>query len=635
MVASAAGAFTASAYQPTGATAISEVFGDGAKITTAVVTYDTAIDGTRLDTASFTVGGRQVTSVYTSQTPGKGSPAENGQYVVVELKTATALRPDRPDEGKRLLGGRSAGKPTHEPGYQPKNDKPYADTVWVTQAATVYATDGTAVNPAGDALEAVSSRVLVADDFTQHVFSDAATGINLRYNLFTPDVKPGERYPLLMFIHDASGAGKADTRHTLLQGNGATVWATPEWQAEHPCYVLAPQFDAVTVGDGFDTTEDLNACLNLLDSLIANCAIDPYRIYTTGQSMGCMSSYELMYRRPDLFASAMLVAGQWNPAVMASLSKMNLWLLSCKGDLRSSQGIEQAIEVWDACGARVVEQEWPLEATPEERAEQVAGMLRQGGNIHYTHFAGGSHNNTWRVTYYIDGVREWLFQQHRPYPADSLVSLLRDASSPAVLVAAYHGDAHGAEPSSIKAIEKAMMKGATLALVDVMSAGGSTPVLASGESLEAALDSIPTGILLLINPDSDATAKAVEALAVERGRTSQTLLYGSRRGTQLNHIARINADTADAEEVATTLATGPVAVEINFDGGSSTALADAIATIKPSTRICFNTAESGLAGSHADNGSRNPQSTWGELIDMGGTILITGQIKPLLNWLQQ
>lgn len=161
------------------------------------------------------------------------------------------------------------------------------------------------------------------------------------------------------------------------------------------------------------TTPDLDACLSLLDSLIRTNPVDTDRVYTTGQSMGCMSSYVLLLRRPAFFAAAMLVAGQWNPEVLAPLSKDNLWLLSCKGDQKSSAGVAGAIEVWKRNGAQVTEQEWPLEATPEAHDEEVAGMLKCGGNIHYTHFAGGNHRATWCVAYGIDGVREWLFRQHR------------------------------------------------------------------------------------------------------------------------------------------------------------------------------------------------------------------------------
>ena len=677
LIAAAAISNAAAEDNPQGfaATAHSEVFGDGAKITTVVLTYPQPIDGTSLDTTTYLVDGRQITAVYASATAQKGTPADSGPYVIIELHAQTEMQADRQMGGG---GGkpmeRRAGPPTQGPGRNNRNDKPYADTVWVAQQTAIRTVDGQSIAPSADKTAAVSSRVLVADDFTQEAFYHAATGITLRYNLYTPaHQEAGERYPLVLFMHDASGAGRADTRHTLLQGNGAIVWATPEWQAQHPCYVVAPQFDQITVGDNFSTTDDLDACLALLDSLIAHCAIDPYRVYTTGQSMGCMSSYELMYRRPDLFASAMLVAGQWNPAVMPSLAHMNLWLLTCKGDDRSSNGIAQAIEVWNQCGVQVVEQEWPLLATPEERSQQVEGMLRRGGNIHYTHFAGGSHNNTWRIAYYIDGVREWLFQQRRPLPADSIVTLLRNpmpdsslndstaatlGTPPArgemeggfhhspftihhsplssVFVAAYQGDAHGATPSSIQAIRKAQMKGALLALVDVLCPADSGPTLASGESLAAALDTLGDGILLIVRPDNEATAQAVEKVAASKGRQSQILLYGTHPSVQLNHIAVVDADQATDDDLRQVLAAQPLAVEIDYTGADDAPrLKEVIAQIQPHARILFNTAQPDHAGQHSDTAMRpgESQTTWAPLIQLGGTLLLTNQIKPLLTWL--
>lgn len=406
------------AQKPHETTAIREVFGDGVKITTAILAYTDSIDGSRLTPSAFHVDGREITRIYVRNAPEKGCAETSGRYVVIELKSETQLKPVSPQETQGKMLGPVAGQVgMHGPGYDPKKQtKAMADSLLVTQLQPVYTVQGKALMwEKGEAVVVRSGQTLIADDFRQAIFHDEATGIDLKYNLYIPrNLDATKRYPLVLFIHDAGGAGK-DIKHTLLQGNGATVWASPESQSKHPCFVLAPQFDQVTVDDDFNVTPDLDACLNLLDSLIAHYPVDADRVYTTGQSMGCMSSYVLMLRRPDFFASAMLVAGQWNPAVMAPLAKKNLWLLSCKGDIKSSEGTAEAIEVWKQNGATVVEQEWPLDTTAEARREEVNDMLRCGGNIHYTHFAGGSHNNTWRKAYDIEGIRDWLFTQRRSF----------------------------------------------------------------------------------------------------------------------------------------------------------------------------------------------------------------------------
>lgn len=611
-----------------GATAISEIFGDGAKVTTAILQYDESIDGESLSIGSFAAEGREIIDVYTSMTDDKGAKSASGNYVVIALKSETVLQPVRKQETQGKIQGPVAGQRR-----MGGKDKPANDTVAITQLLTIKTVKGKKIKASGTPVIARTTRTLVADDFKQLSFQDAETGIELGYNLFVPkDMEPGKKYPMVLFIHDASGAGKA-IRNPLLQGNGATIWATPESQAKHPCFVVAPQFAQVTVDDDFNTTDDLTACINLIDALIKEYNIDADRVYTTGQSMGCMSSYVLMLRRPDLFASAMLVAGQWNPEVMAPLAKKNLWLLSCKGDVKSSEGVAAAIEVWKQNGATVIEQEWPLDTTAEARAKEVNGMLRRGGNIHYTHFAGGSHNNTWRKAYYIDGVRDWLFAQHRPLPADSLNRLLRNLNDNTVFVAANHGDFHGTTENSIHAVEKAIQKGATIALVDVKEEDGEL-LLESGERLTDALEAIGNEILLLVNPSDENVAKSIEQLAEEKNMKSQFILYGSNYGTATDYMARITVGT-DTEEIDKVLDTHPIAVEINFADDNHPDLPAVIRQIKGKSRICFNMTEEGLCGSHTDTASRNSdkQKLWGGLIEMGGSIILTNQIKPLLSWL--
>ena len=58
-------------------------------------------------------------------------------------------------------------------------------------------------------------------------------GQTLPYNIYIPkDYNPAEKYPLVLFIHDA-GVASGDVTHTLYQGNGATSWAEPQAQARH------------------------------------------------------------------------------------------------------------------------------------------------------------------------------------------------------------------------------------------------------------------------------------------------------------------------------------------------------------------------------------------------------------------
>jgi predicted peptidase len=384
------------------ATAIKEVFGDGVKITSIELVYDAPIDSSTLNLNTYTVDNMEVTDIRTCD-----------NSVILSMKHDLQLLQDRESGAGRRIEGPRSGQ-NNRNGHRPNGQKQAQQRpVQVTQNTTISTISGTEYAPSGQAFTIDKERTLVVEDFLSLSYTDAATGITLNYNLYVPkNYNKDEKYPLIMFIHDASIASRP-LGSALTQGNGATTWATPEWQAKHPCFVLAPQFETVQVDDDFNVQPELDVCLSLIDSLLSKYNIDTNRVYTTGQSMGCMSSYVLMLRRPDLFASAMLVAGQWDANVLAPLAKKNLWLLSCKGDVKSSEGVAAAIEVWKANGAEVVEQEWPLQDTTDGRNQSVNSMIEAGGNIHYTHFAGGSHMNTWRVAYDIDGVKEWLFKQHK------------------------------------------------------------------------------------------------------------------------------------------------------------------------------------------------------------------------------
>lgn len=71
-------------------TAITEVFGDGQKVSAVAVEYDKAIDTSKLKTSDFTVEGQTVTKVYANTAAAKASQGVNGQYVIVELSTTIA-----------------------------------------------------------------------------------------------------------------------------------------------------------------------------------------------------------------------------------------------------------------------------------------------------------------------------------------------------------------------------------------------------------------------------------------------------------------------------------------------------------------------------------------------------------------
>lgn len=265
---------------------------------------------------------------------------------------------------------------------------------------------------------------LAIASFQQFEFTDPATGISLKYNLFIPRTyDPRKLYPLVLFIHDAGNVSD-DPRTTLAQGLGAVIWATPSEQAKHECFVLAPQYPRVIVNDDSEATADLDATVALVRAVMQQYSIDRNRVYTTGQSMGCMASIEMLIRYPDLFAAALLVAGQWDAARMSVLTKANMWIVVSEGDRKAFPGMNASMAALEAAGAKISRATWSGRASAEEFAVNVREMIAEGNNIKYTVLAKGTvvpdglpddprnnHIHTWGIAYAIEGLRDWLFTQ--------------------------------------------------------------------------------------------------------------------------------------------------------------------------------------------------------------------------------
>lgn len=279
-------------------------------------------------------------------------------------------------------------------------------------------------DPYAEEFEKISNSVI--NDFRQLQFNDPETGVSLSYNLFIPkSYDPARSYPLVLFIHDAGNIG-TEPKITLRQGIGATIWATPLEQAKHECFVLAPQYPLMIVNDNSEAAIELDATVNLLKALCDEFNIDKNRLYTTGQSMGCMSSIAMMIKHPDLFAAALLVAGQWDAKAMSCLTEAHLWIIVSEGDLKAFPGMNASAVMLEAAGARISHARWNGQADKAEQAANVSKCIAEGNNINYTTLikgtvvpagfpddGGTNHIFTWRIAYKIEGLRDWLFSQVR------------------------------------------------------------------------------------------------------------------------------------------------------------------------------------------------------------------------------
>ena len=388
-------------------TAITEVFGDGQKLTGVILEYPIAINGRKLTKETFEVTDRTILNIYTNDVSEKTKNSKNGKYVIIEL--------DPKDKNSGIFTTAQRGK---------FNEK----KVSLIQKNKIYTTKNTVINPNKEVLTNTSSRDLIVEDFKQFEFKDPKTGLTLGYNLYIPkNYDKNKKYPLVLFIHDAGPTDLKETVVALIQGNGAIVFASPEEQAKHEAFVLAPKYNKKIVDDDGNIDPLLDTTLNLLDYLKNEYSIDTDRLYTTGQSMGGMMSIVMNFRQPDLFAASYLVACQWDPNVVAPMSKNKIWITVSTGDEKAFPGMNAITDTLKKNGAKVAYGSWKGTYSSEEFTKAVKEMEKENANVNYSTLEkgtvipkdvvetskGGEHIYTWTIAYNIEGVRDWLFSQSK------------------------------------------------------------------------------------------------------------------------------------------------------------------------------------------------------------------------------
>ncbi|MEW1830692.1 hypothetical protein [Streptomyces sp. NPDC088196] len=424
-----------------GATAITKVYGDGQKLIAVAVEYDTDITGSALSTSTFKVADRTVTKVYTNRTANLATEGGNGRYVIVEMSpddkaaalwvtqqgSGTASKSTSPSASPTASSSSSSGQAPGGGGPKVGDSTPggtiVAAKATLTQTGTVTTTGGTHYPASTTRVTTDAVKNLIVDDFRQFTFTDPATKRTLKYNLFIPkgyDRDHSKSYPLVLFMHDASVVNVA-TEGPLVQGLGAVCWASPEDQARHEAFVLAPEYDSVVIDDTYKPSPLFDATAHLVQELTKKYHLDEKRLYATGQSMGAMMTLGLNIKYPDLFGASFVVAGQWPADQAKPLAKKKLWIVVSQDDDKSYSGENAITKVIKEQGTAVGTAVWNGRSTGAQFATDVRSLKAQKAQVNYASFKTGTvvpagsttsaHMATWQVAYTIPGIREWVMNQ--------------------------------------------------------------------------------------------------------------------------------------------------------------------------------------------------------------------------------
>jgi predicted peptidase len=228
----------------------------------------------------------------------------------------------------------------------------------------------------------------------KHVYKDASTTKELPYQLLKPlAVEEGKKYPLILFLH---GAGERGTDNEKQLVHGVPQFATKEEREKYPCFLIAPQcpteqkwvevdWSAATHTMPKAQGDAGRMTLELVALAMKELPIDPKRVYITGLSMGGYGTWDLLARKPELFAAAVPVCGGADEATAATIKHIPIWAF---------HGAKDGV------------------VKPERSRNMIAALEKAGSKPKYTEYPTVGHDS-WNGAYRDPEMFKWLFAQKK------------------------------------------------------------------------------------------------------------------------------------------------------------------------------------------------------------------------------
>ena len=235
-------------------------------------------------------------------------------------------------------------------------------------------------------------------EYEQKVYV-SSQGDSLQYCLLRPEVeKPGEKYPLVLFLHGAGERGN-DNRKQLK--HGGQMWLNPVNRKKYPAFILLPQCPAENywgyemrpnslepfgMPDNPELTTTIRTLKSLLDTFLDMPQVDKLRVYIMGLSMGGMATYDMVIRYPEIFAAAVPICGTVNPVRIGK-------------ELREIK-------------FRIFHGDTDSVVTPEGSREAYKALKAIDASVEYIEFVGCDHNS-WNPAFNYPDFMNWLFNQRK------------------------------------------------------------------------------------------------------------------------------------------------------------------------------------------------------------------------------
>ncbi len=236
---------------------------------------------------------------------------------------------------------------------------------------------------------------------------------SLVYRYYLPQEPEGA--PIVLFLHGADVVGN-DNESQLIYHDIGTMFAKKQWQEEHPCIIIAPQYGR---GSYWSRNEIQNTIFTIIEDTAAAYNADRSRIYVYGYSAGGVGCLSLLKSRPELFAAAIPICGATDTDGLGNLAKVPLWLLHAEDD---------GIVLCSYGSMHLGSKDLFGKMAHEDRVQETKGkagetLYSAGENLRYTELPAGFMEREYGVNPHCSWVymsdknrpelREWMFSKRR------------------------------------------------------------------------------------------------------------------------------------------------------------------------------------------------------------------------------
>ncbi|HMC01425.1 MAG TPA: alpha/beta hydrolase-fold protein [Flavobacteriaceae bacterium] len=228
-----------------------------------------------------------------------------------------------------------------------------------------------------------------------------SNGDTLKYRILLPkNFDESKQYPVVLFLHGAGERGN-DNKAQLV--HGSKLFLKENVRDSFPSIVVFPQCPkegywsnarvdrstkpiSLKYPVNAEPTISLSLVMKLMDEYLGKPFVNTNKVYVGGLSMGGMGTFEILYRKPDMFAAAFAICGGGNPeGAKEYAAKTELWVFhGAKDDV----------------------------VNPQLSIDMVSGYLKYGGKPNFTLYADDNHNS-WDSAFAEPELLPWLFSKSK------------------------------------------------------------------------------------------------------------------------------------------------------------------------------------------------------------------------------